>query len=268
MTLIVDSSDTTTSQDVATEFFASGAVPGGRYLHAQRGLTKQRNVGLGEVRDLVDVVHFIDDDVELDHDYLAGLMQALERDPSLVGVGGMVLGGNRGRPSRPALLTGRDSLTPGAVTRMGFNVGAHETPTPVDVEWLPGCSMSFRLSAINGLSFDESREGYAIGEDVDFGLKASARGRLQHVPTARLVHHLSAVNRHRRAELTRMAVVHRWALARDQLGSVTKVGVIFGTLAECVTYFLKGIRHRRVELFGLAWADILGLRDALAGSSR
>jgi GT2 family glycosyltransferase len=242
--LIVDSSDTEDTAELSHQYRNEGGLPFLEYVHTSPGLTLQRNVALTTLRGEVDVVHFIDDDVELETEYIEELMKAFEVDASLVGAGGLIKGGNRKKARIIARLAGRDSIHPGRVLSTGFNIGAHETPFDVDVDWLPGCSMSFRLAMIDGLTFDERRVGYAIGEDADFGLRASARGTLRHVHAARLFHHQSPVNRHKRPLLVRMAVAHRWSLADDKLGRVRRSMVVYGTLTESATYLARFLLSR------------------------
>ncbi|WP_159630969.1 glycosyltransferase family 2 protein [Arthrobacter sp. 8AJ] len=237
--LVVDSSDDDTTAEICAEYANRPDMPLLEYVHTAPGLTLQRNIALEQAHGNFEIVHFIDDDVELEGTYLEELMDAFELDDALVGAGGLIKGGNRKNPTLFARLGGRDSATPGKVLSTGFNIGAHETPYDVEVEWLPGCSMSFRLSKIAGLRFDERRVGYAIGEDADFGLRASARGALRHVHKARLYHHQSPVNRHKRPLLVRMAIAHRWSLAEDNLGRVSRPMVVYGTLFEALTYLLR-----------------------------
>lgn len=241
---VVDSSDSGETADLCAEYANRGELPPLKYIHTAPGLTLQRNVALKDVRERFDIVHFIDDDVELEPEYLEELAKAFDVDSALVGAGGLIKGGNRKKATLFARLGGRDSVHPGRVLATGFNIGAHETPFDVDVDWLPGCSMSFRLARIDGLEFDERRVGYAIGEDADFGLRASARGTLRHVHTAKLHHHQSPINRHKRPLLVRMAVAHRWSLAEDNLGRVSRSMVVYGTLAESFTYFLRFVLSR------------------------
>ncbi|WP_436066124.1 glycosyltransferase family 2 protein [Arthrobacter sp. LjRoot14] len=242
--LVVDSSDTNETADLSEEFRSQKGLPFLEYVHTAPGLTLQRNVALRMVRGEFDVVHFVDDDVELEPGYIDELLNAFEKDASLVGAGGLIKGGNRTKASLVARLGGRDSVHPGKVLPTGFNIGAHETPFDVDVDWLPGCSMSFRLEMIDGLSFDERRVGYAIGEDADFGLHARTRGTLRHVHSARLHHHQSPVNRHKRPLIVRMAVAHRWSLAADHPVRVRRAMVVYGTLTESANYLLRFVVSR------------------------
>lgn len=261
--LIVDSSDNSDTADLSDEYRNERGLPFLEYAHTAPGLTLQRNVALRMLREGYDVVHFIDDDVELGPEYFEALMNAFEVDPSLVGAGGLIKGGNRKKATLFARVGGRDSIRPGRVLSTGFNIGAHETPFDVDVDWLPGCSMSFRLAKIVGLEFDERRVGYAIGEDADFGLRASARGSLRHIHTATLHHHQSPVNRHKRPLLVRMAVAHRWSLARDNPGRVRKSMVVYGTISESATYLLRFVLSRSHDRlwFDCCVAGVAGLLD-------
>lgn len=259
--LIVDSSDGKETEELAAEY--AGMISSLEYVHTLPGLTLQRNIALGTLSDEIQVVHFIDDDVEMEPDYFLQIVKAFEEDARLVGAGGLIKGGNRKKARLFARLGGRDSVIPGRVLPTGFNIGAHETPFDVDVEWLPGCSMSFRRKSIAGLKFDEGRTGYAIGEDADFGLRALTRGTLRHVHSARLHHHQSPVNRHKRPLLVRMAVAHRWSLAEDKLGRVRRSMVVYGTLTESLTYLLRFVLSRSHDKLWLecSVAGLAGLSD-------
>lgn len=259
--LIVDSSDGKETEELAGEY--AGMISSLNYVHTLPGLTIQRNIALDELSEDIEVVHFIDDDVEMEPAYILQIMRAFEGDSTLVGAGGLIKGGNRTRARLFARLGGRDSIIPGRVLATGFNIGAHETPFDVDVEWLPGCSMSFRTKMIAGLKFDEGRTGYAIGEDADFGLRALTRGTLRHVHSARLHHHQSPVNRHKRPLLVRMAVAHRWSLAEDKLGRVRRSMVVYGTLTESITYLLRFVLSRSHDKLWLECflAGLAGLTD-------
>lgn len=80
--------------------------------------------------------------------------------------------------------------------------------------------MSFRVSAIRDLRFDERRVGYALGEDVDFSLRAQSRGVLLALPTAEMQHYESPVERLALEHFARQLAKHRLLLARDGLGGV------------------------------------------------
>ena len=57
---------------------------------ANRGLTKQRNYGVGQVGDAVDVVCFLDDDTILEAEYFKNVIRTYEQYPKALGVGGYI----------------------------------------------------------------------------------------------------------------------------------------------------------------------------------
>lgn len=243
--LVVDSSDDNATEKLLENMREVNKHLNIEYIHTVPGLTLQRNAALDIIHRSFDVVHFIDDDVELEPEYIQELMRVFENDQELIGAGGHIIGWWNGKqPSALMVVAGLDSRRPGSVTAAGYNVGPREANKSHAVEWLSGCSMSYRLASIAGLRFDENRTGYAIGEDVDFGLKAKQRGKLLFVNNARLLHHQSPTNRHKRPQLARMAVLHRWDLAVNELGDVKKVSVIIGSLSQACLYFIKYFRAR------------------------
>ena len=235
--LVVDSSD-----GPETEGYCAQSNLPITYIRAPRGLTIQRNIALSEIYE--DIVHFIDDDVEVEPDYFRALNQALHNSPHAAGAGGAMArpdaaavpdtaaGHGTNTPGLIPRLMLKSGQHPGRVLRSGYNTGCFDSPDAIDVEWLPGCSMSFRMSAIRGLTFDERRTGYALGEDVDFGLKASERGPLLHTPAARLVHHVSPANRADFPNMARASVHNRWALATDFPHRVSRGLVVYSSIAE------------------------------------
>lgn len=250
-TLVVDSSDGSESEEMMRQMARERGWDSLTYLRSARGLTLQRNVALEWIRDSghLDVVHFFDDDVTLDPDYCMHIVRTFELMDWVVGAGGAIYGSVRGAPSFLARVFLRDASKPGAVLKSGYNIGAFETPDTIPVDWMPGCGMSYRVAALDGLTFDESRTGYALGEDVDFGLKAAARGALLHVAEAKLVHHLSPVNRHTRPKLAEAGVLNRWQLAVDHPQRVKKSLVLYSAFGEMLVYFVRGIlKLKRLQI--------------------
>jgi len=258
--LVVDSSDGRETE----EYCAQSDLPI-TYIKAPRGLTIQRNIALSEIHE--DIVHFIDDDVEVETDYFQALNQALHDSPQTVGAGGAIVNAEANRPELLARLALKSSIHPGRVLRSGYNSGCFELPRAINVDWLPGCTMSFRMSAIRGLKFDERRKGYALGEDVDFGLKALERGQLLHTPAARLVHHVSPTNRADDPKLVRASVHNRWALATDFPHRVSRGAVVYSSLAEGLIFAVKSVKRGRLPRRRMAAAAFAGVADVLRKGS-
>lgn len=56
-----------------------------------RGLTKQRNFGIGRVEEEIEVVCFLDDDTVLENDYFEELIKTYAIYPEALGVGGFII---------------------------------------------------------------------------------------------------------------------------------------------------------------------------------
>lgn len=246
-----------------------------RYLRSDlKGLVFARNVALRNLPPSCLVVHFVDDDTELQQGYLNEINKVLGRkDSDVVGAGGMIMGPPKGRTSALLRVMRLDSDKLGVVLKSGINVGSYDCAFPIEMDWLPGCSMSFNVPAISGLEFDSRRSAWPLGEDVDFGLKARTRGRLVHVPQARILHNLSQTNRDDIKTINFQDVVHRWTLASDRLGGVKKRWVFLSTLSRVVIFLFSAIRGRNKFALELAMATMRGLwvsivKKGLEASSR
>jgi len=241
---VVDSSTDKQSEAITERF--SGKVRGSevQYIRSEeRGLVMARNLALANLPRNAEVIHFIDDDTELDPGYVAEINKALMSPSVYVGAGGIVKGGGQKTSNKLLnfLLLDSDSL--GRVLKSGINIGSYDSTDNLSMEWLPGCSMSFVVERIKGLEFDQSRALWPLGEDVDFGLKASARGPLVHIPAASLLHHLSPTNRDEDLTIVFQDVVHRWTLAKDRLGRVRRFWVFTSTLGLILIYIINATKN-------------------------
>jgi glycosyltransferase involved in cell wall biosynthesis len=194
--LIVDGS----GSDPAVRIFAQEVIahdPAKRFtlLAAQRGLTRQRNVGLRVARG--DLICFFDDDITIEPDFLTRVV-ALFEQPAFAEIGG-VTGYDRLHYPQPITLRWKlrrwlrsiPSLAPGAADHLGRNVPL-SFALPNDghhrVGWLPGFCMIFRRAAIANLSFDEQLPTYG-GEDRDFSMDVGKRWQLLLCTELSLEHH-------------------------------------------------------------------------------
>jgi GT2 family glycosyltransferase len=143
---------------------------GAEVVLARRGLPAQRNAGLDHLAGDADAVVFFDDDFVPSRHAVAGIGHLFADFPAIVGATGVVLADGIKTPGIP-------------YTRAETIVAAHDRkgvrpPALVrDVPDLYGCNMAYRLSALDGLRFDERLKLYGWQEDVDFAVQVSRRGR-------------------------------------------------------------------------------------------
>lgn len=137
-------------------------------VFAEKGLCRQRNRALRAIAARADIVVFLDDDFVPAPDFLRNVEQLFNDMPDVVGITGeLVADGihNLGYTieQAQALIAERaDKLDPGIKPRHA----------------LYGCNMAIRLSAAEGLAFDEALPLYGWQEDIDFTYQLGHRGRL------------------------------------------------------------------------------------------
>lgn len=171
-----------------------------RCLHnaGPHGLIHGRVLAIREAKH--EVVLFLDDDVEIDPQYLTRLAEAYASHPDAAGIGGIdALIGGKGTLSqiyrRIFLL---ESNHPGRFSSSGFT-GSMDywalQDRPFETEFLSGCNMSFRKAALAALRPPPWLEGYSHGEDIFLSLAARASGALFVDPELRVDHHRSPESR-------------------------------------------------------------------------
>jgi GT2 family glycosyltransferase len=167
------------------------------YIHDVEisGGSAARNVGLRHAA--AEVVLFLDDDVELEPDFIAEIAGALGRDPGLAALSGVIT--NYARPGLGL------RLWLGTFARGVF----HDDRQPVywnaselagDNRLIPVRRLGAGLMAAwteraRQTLFDETLRGVCDGEDVDFCLRLGAGQRLAMCPRARLAHKHSPAGR-------------------------------------------------------------------------
>jgi GT2 family glycosyltransferase len=204
------------------------------YLRAEIGLTLQRNALIQNLPKNCEILHFIDDDSVVEPNYFAEIEATFQNNPAAVAVGGRILN----LPKHTWTLAQRIFLVAskrqGVVLISGVNIMNFSGSEVREVDWLSGCSMSFRASIFSSINFDLNRAGNGIGEDVDFCLRAKSLGKVLWTPHACQQHLQSPVNRLKKRELRQSVLAHRLRLGKDRLGGVIKVFVFSAFFYEAV----------------------------------
>lgn len=156
------------------------ALPRVRVVRARLGLSRQRNDGVAALAPEIEIVTFIDDDVELHPDYLDQIALLFAARPDVVLADGRVLadgarsGGidrNRAREVVAAAIAAAAPLV--------------EDSAP---EFVYGCNMSVRRSALGKVAFDERLPLYGYMEDRDFAFQCAPLGVVVRCCGAAIVH--------------------------------------------------------------------------------
>jgi glycosyltransferase involved in cell wall biosynthesis len=170
-------------------------------IKSEKGLTKQRNVGLQAAKG--DIICFFDDDVTVEENFLLQAA-ALFGKPDMQDVGGITPYDTLHYPV-PVTLRWRlralfgvmPSLNPGETDYLGRAVPLSFLKPwsgSKEIGWLPGFCMIFRRASIEGLLFDELLPTYG-GEDRDFSMRVGERHRLLICGDLHLQHHYAREGR-------------------------------------------------------------------------
>jgi len=158
------------------------------------GAAMARNVALDQ--NVCEVVLFLDDDVELEPDFIEKLLEGYAVDSGVSGISGIITnykpGGFATRAWSWVFVRG-----PFHDERQSIYHRADELRSKgrIAVSRFGGGLMSFRADRIHGQRFDENLQGGSEGEDVDFCMHLPAGARLEIDPRARLVHNVSTTAR-------------------------------------------------------------------------
>jgi GT2 family glycosyltransferase len=266
--IVVDASDDERSaavlehwkDEIATAGISVTRVAANPCLPAQRNLAARLSVA--------DVLHFIDDDVTLDCAYLAEIARVFENDRlhRILGVGGLIQNQPPHRPRLWRRLAMLDSKLEGVVLRSGINVMVTAAKEPRYVDWLSGCSMSYRRDVVLEHKFDESLAGYALMEDVDFGYRSHHDGSLVLQPHATLVHHVSENGRWDHKQRQRTAIYRRGWFVRKNLTPSAMLAFWWSVVASITVDALLAMATGRRHGLRVALWQICGAADFLKGS--
>lgn len=210
------------------------------YIPAKVGLTHARNIGIHESKG--DLIVFLDDDTELDLDYMENMIAVFscDRDHRIGGVSGKIIDPQEGQ-NPPFFLkikrSGRNILgllfflpceNEGNFQPAGFPTfppaGAQEC---MHVECLFGANMAFRREVMEKYPFDETLDGYCFMEDDDIAYRVSREYVNIFTPHARLMHFESPVSRDREFSRKKMLVKNYHYLFRKNIPYTVTRAVAF-----------------------------------------
>jgi GT2 family glycosyltransferase len=238
--IIDGSSDTATAEMLNTLHFPKLTYY--QVTPAERGLTKQRNIGVALAKESSDVISFLDDDTILDTHYFEEIMQTFSSGANILGVGGYITnevkwlvhppnepkqinyfyyeGWKRREGSRFILRKrlGLDSnLPPGYMPEFGHGRSIGFLPPSgkkYPVEQLMGGVASYRTAVFDSFQFASFFEGYGLYEDADFSLRVSKTGQLAINTRATLEHHHEPSGRPNSYKYGKMVVRNGWYVWR------------------------------------------------------
>ncbi|WP_239618819.1 glycosyltransferase family 2 protein [Cohnella mopanensis] len=166
-----------------------------------------------------DIILFIDDDVELYEGYVQRLMRLYDSDPNASGFGGrdVLLGTSFiWRQFCRVFLYGASK--PGKLSLSGYGgsmITWVQQKEPFRTEYVVGCNMSFRRSALMDLRPAPWLLGYSVGEDQYLTQCARRHGEVWIDPDLKIIHHQSPLSRDKVEQVAYMDIVNHDYLLRE-----------------------------------------------------
>lgn len=237
-------------------------LPANRSEHVEvilgpRGLCAQRNRGVQAIKDRCDVIVFFDDDFLPTSTSLEGLAGLFGLHPDVVGATGRVLadGVTRG---------GIDLAEAQAILSRDEAKPAEALIIERDLKAAYGCNMAFRVSAMEGLAFDERLPLYGWQEDIDFAVQISRHGRIVQTNAMAGVHRGVTGSRTRGAKLGFSQIVNPLYLVKK--GTMPRRHaaklIVRNLIANHVKVFAP---EAHIDRLGRVRGNWLGLAHVIAG---
>lgn len=237
--LVVDASP----DDLTRKLIEKTVIEGLKYFKVDeknRGLTRQRNYGIGKTGKEIDVISFLDDDIILEPGYFEKLINTYKTYPNAIGVGGYItnevtwkesdntpgygefkmdgyfrhLGSRNLLRKRLGLLSDQ---SPGVMPEFsnGLSIGFLPPSGKIyPVEFFMGGVASYRKNLFENLEFSEYFDGYGLYEDMDFCIRASKIGQLFVNTAARVVHYHEQAGRPDKFKYGTMVIRNGWYVWR------------------------------------------------------
>ncbi len=240
-----------------------------------RGLTKQRNYGIENVSDNIEIICFLDDDIVLEKDYFKHLIETYRIYPDAIAAGGWIidevkwrrikeeqkpgyndfmfdgyarkLGSRNVLRKRLGLLSNRP---PGYMPEFshGFSTGFLPPSGKVyPVEFFMGGVSSYKKSLFKKIGFSTYFEGYGLYEDMDFCLRASEIGQLYVNTTARCYHNHEDSGRPDYFKYGKMVIINGyyvWRLKYHSPSINAKIRWVSINILLIFIRFFNGIKNK------------------------
>lgn len=178
-------------------------------------LAKQRNAGMARIDDDITLAGYLDDDIVLEPDAVAAILQYWDRADARLG--GTVFNiTNTGQPRWTGIksLLGLDHPIPGRLLKTGCTSILGNQDRDIDTDWLCGGATVWRREVIESYGYDEWFRGTGYLEDVDYSFNVKGEYRLALVANARLAHYSPPVRRDRHYLLGKWQIINRMYLVR------------------------------------------------------
>jgi len=177
-------------------------------------LSKQKNEGVKALNDDIDLVGYLDDDLELYPDAVEKMIDFWGKASEKVGGAAFAIVSGERKIGKLRKLFGLDSDEPGKVLKNGFVSMLDDPVKTVNVDWLNGGATVWRRKVINNYSYDEWFKGSGFMEDMDYSFNIGEKYELVLLSDAKTEHHHHPIRGDRYYLLGKWQIVNRLYFVR------------------------------------------------------
>lgn len=195
------------------------------YQQGAPSTTMQRNLGATHVDS--SVVYFLDDDVELESDYIQKTLELYERDSErrIAGVSGVIdpcyvsSTGFWRWYKKFFLLAETRKDAHSRLKSSNFPIHLTELSCVRECEIMPSTAVSYRIEVFRQYEFDRDLTGYVMAEDLDLSYRISRSFSLLTTPEAVYRHSKSKVSRNSPREMEKRRLLFTQYFFRKNQGA-------------------------------------------------
>ncbi len=237
-------------------------------------LAKQRNEGMKKIKPEITLAGYLDDDVELQPNAVASMMNYWEKSaPDLGGTCFNIVNTDPARWTKVKSVFGIDGSIPGKVFPSGCVSILGYQSEDIETDWLCGGATIWRREIIENYPYDEWFKGTGFLEDVDYSFNVREKYRLALVASAKLSHYSPPIRSDRHFLLGKWQIVNRMYFVRKYRMrglSISKAWIAnFGMLyLRLIQALLKRDRNSWNQFRGHAagiWSEIRGKNEQIGG---
>ena len=235
-------------------------------------LAKQRNAGMAELNDDINIAGYLDDDLVLKTDATERMIEFWKiADNKVGGAAFSILNQPKAKANRLANLFLLDDPRPGIMLKSGFQSQIPTLFETTPTDWLYGGATLWRRMVINEFKYDEWYIGHGYLEDVDFSYRVSQKYQLCVVGKARVNHYSRPIRLESNYDIGKQQVLNRLYFIR-KVGGFSKllttqalVGQMVFNIASSLLHFdSAGYRRFLGNAVGL-FAELTGQTDQVGG---
>ena len=232
--VIIIDNDVNQSSKIVTEIFTkdSALFKVTYFPNEVNSLTGGRNLGVSKVK--TEFTCLLDDDVQIEVNFLEKLFKAINELPDAIAVQGKITISDKSViKNYLAWFSGQFFLSKkNCKVRRTISAtypARYEGLKPLRCEWLSGSNQLYRTEILSAVKWDEKLLAYCDGEDLDHSLRVyrSNLGNLYFIPDARIMHLASSESRTFGYEATLMREIYSYYLLKKLFRSDRRANLVF-----------------------------------------